>query len=178
MWESVRHQMVSQRLMISARRRYHVDERGDLIEQVLTAHEQAARVLLSEDLSQLFDATLTMQQIKLMVALHRDGPTSGHELADHLGVATPTVSGMVERLVERGMLERRTDDRDRRVRLVALTDAGEQLVASVHEAGWRIGREVMDRMELADLRALARGLAGLARAARLRVEGAEQSGQD
>ncbi|HIZ34231.1 MAG TPA: MarR family transcriptional regulator [Candidatus Ruania gallistercoris] len=147
-----------------------MDQRDELIERVLTAHEQSARVLLSEDLSDLFDATLTMQQIKLMVVLRRDGPTSGHELADRLAVSTPTVSGIVDRLAERGMLERRTDDRDRRVRLVALTTTGEQLVASVHEAGWRIGREVMDRMELADLRALAQGLAALAHAAQCRAQ--------
>lgn len=170
MCESEWHKIVSRRLMISARRRYHVDQRDELIERVLTAHEQAARVLLSEDLSELFDATLTMQQIKLMVVLHRDGPTSGHELADNLAVSTPTVSGMVDRLVERGMIERRADERDRRVRLVALTTTGEQLVASVHEAGWRIGREVMDRMALTDLRALAQGLAALAHAAHLRAE--------
>lgn len=171
MWESERHKTVSRRLMISARRRYHVNQRDELIERVLEAHQQAARVLLSTDLSELFDATLTMQQVRLMAVLHRDGPTSGHALADELAVSTPTVSGMVDRLVERGILERRSDDRDRRVRLVALTAHGEQLVTSVHEAGWRIGRTLMDRMELADLRALAQGLAALAGAAHQRAAG-------
>lgn len=151
--------------MISARRRYHVDPRERLIEQVLTAHELASRTFVDEDLSGLFDATLTMQQLKVMVVLHRDGALSGHELADRLAVSTPTVSGMVDRLVDRGMLTRSTDDRDRRVRLVALSEAGEQMVTSVHEAGWRIGRDVMERMALEDLQALAQGVQALARAA-------------
>ncbi len=128
-------------------------------------------MLLREDLSELFDATLTMQQLKLMVVLHRDGPTSSHALADELAVSTPTVSGMVDRLADRGMLTRSTDARDRRVRLVALTDEGDRMVASVHEAGWRIGRDVMERMQLADLQALAQGVQALARAAHHRAGG-------
>lgn len=155
--------------MISARRRYHVDHRDRLIEQVLTAHEEASRVFLGEDLSELFDATLTMQQLKLMVVLHRDGPTSSHALAEHLAVSTPTISGIVDRLVSRGMLSRSTDERDRRVRLVALTEDGHRMVSSVYEAGGQIGREVMERMSLADLEALARGLQALARAAHHRA---------
>ncbi len=143
-----------------------MDQRQRLIEEVLTAHEHASRLLLDNDLSDLFDATLTMQQLKVLVVLHRDGAMSGHQLAECLAVSTPTVSGMVDRLVDRGMITRSTDARDRRVRLVALTEAGDRMVASVHEAGWRIGRQLMDQMELADLQALARGLQALARAAR------------
>ncbi|WP_175477216.1 MarR family winged helix-turn-helix transcriptional regulator [Ruania alba] len=133
---------------------------------VLTAHEETSRLLLNEDLSSLFDSTLTLPQIHLMVLLYRDGAVSGHELADRLGVSTPTVSGMVDRLEAQQMVQRRADPGDRRVRLVALTVEGEQRVSSVHEAGWRIGRDLMDRMEMADLRALAQGMQALARAAR------------
>ncbi|UFU03749.1 MarR family transcriptional regulator [Ruania suaedae] len=143
-----------------------MDSRHQLVHQVLTAHEETSRLLLKEDLSTLFDATLTVPQIQLLALLYRDGPTSGHAVAEHLGVSTPTVSGMVDRLEGQGMVERRADPADRRVRLIALTGAGEQRVASVHEAGWRIGRELMERMELDDLRALARGMDALARAAR------------
>src|SRR5690625_7096663 len=165
MWDSLQRKIVSRRLMISARRRYHVDPRERLIEQVLTAHELASRTFVDEDLSGLFDATLTMLQLMVRAVRHRDGALSGHELADRLAVSTPTVSGMVDRLVDRGMLTRSTDDRDRRVRLVALSEAGEQMVTSVHEAGWRIGRDVMERMALEDLQALAQGVQALARAA-------------
>src|SRR5690625_5465945 len=77
MWDSLQRKIVSRRLMISARRRYHVDPRERLIEQVLTAHELASRTFVDEDLSGLFDATLTMQQLKVMVVLHRDGALSG-----------------------------------------------------------------------------------------------------
>src|SRR5690625_7912342 len=86
-----------------------------------------------------------MPQLKVLVLLHREGAMSGHRLADQLAVSTPTVSGMVDRLVDRGMLTRRADERDRRVRLVALSESGAQVVASVYEAGWQFGRDQIGR---------------------------------
>ncbi|WP_277049424.1 MarR family transcriptional regulator [Ruania albidiflava] len=147
-----------------------MDQRQRLVEQVLAAHQQTSRLLLGTDLSGLFDADLTMPQLKVLVLLHREGAMSGHQLADQLAVSTPTVSGMVDRLVDRGMLTRRADERDRRVRLVALSESGAQVVASVHEAGWQFGRDLMDRMELEDLQALAQGLQAFTRAARARQD--------
>ncbi len=52
-------------------------------------------------------------------------------LAESLDVSQASVTGIVDRMEQRGLIERRRDDEDRRVVRVALTDAGRQLIVGV-----------------------------------------------
>jgi DNA-binding MarR family transcriptional regulator len=54
-------------------------------------------------------------------------PTPMGKIADHLSCDGSTVTWIVDRLEERGLVERQNDPRDRRVRLVALTDEGREV---------------------------------------------------
>src|SRR5699024_4020645 len=74
-------------------------------------------------------------------------------------------SGMADRLLERGMVGRAPAEHDKRVRLLALTESGEELMRTFYELRWRLGGEVMTRRDGEDLRALARGLTAMAEAA-------------
>ncbi|QDB78339.1 MarR family transcriptional regulator [Georgenia sp. 311] len=110
------------------------------------------------------EAPVTMQQLRLLMLLRVHGPVGGHQLARHLDVSMPTVSGLVDRLVERGLVERRPDPGDRRVRLVGLSDQGHAVVAEYEAAGWGAGEEILQHLATQDLRALAQGLTALAQA--------------
>ncbi|PYG00882.1 DNA-binding transcriptional regulator, MarR family [Georgenia satyanarayanai] len=136
-------------------------EHDRLIDEVRAAGEMVAKFFVHEQLGPILGSTLTMQQLKLVALLATHGPLGGHDLARHLDVSMPTVSGIVDRLVERGMVERRADPRDRRVRLTALSPAGEAFIAEHDAAGWRVGMEILHAMAPEDLRALARGLAAM-----------------
>ena len=117
------------------------------------------------------EAPVTMQQLRLLMLLRVHGPVGGHQLARHLDVSMPTVSGLVDRLVERGLVERRPDPGDRRVRLVALSDQGHAVVAEHEAAGWGAGEAILQRLATQDLRALAQGLTALAQALNVHVTG-------
>ncbi|WP_152192407.1 MarR family winged helix-turn-helix transcriptional regulator [Georgenia satyanarayanai] len=136
-------------------------EHDRLIDEVRTVGEMVAKFFVHEQLGPILGSTLTMQQLKLVALLATHGPLGGHDLARHLDVSMPTVSGLVDRLVERGMVERRADPRDRRVRLTALSPAGEAFIAEHDAAGWRVGMEILQTMDPEDLRALARGLSAM-----------------
>ena len=56
-----------------------------------------------------------------------DDPTPMGKIANHLCCDGSTVTWIVDRLEERGLVERQSDPRDRRVRLVALTDEGRRI---------------------------------------------------
>lgn len=144
-------------------------EHHRLIDEVRATGEMVARFFAQEQLGPILGSTLTMQQLRLVALLAAHGPLGGHELARRLDVSMPTVTGMVDRLVERGMVERRTDPGDRRVRLTALSPAGESFIAEQDAAGWRVGRDILRTMEPEDLRALARGLAAMWAAVEARV---------
>src|SRR4051795_5654503 len=59
----------------------------------------------------------------LYMLVSRDGTTMSR-LADQLDVSMPNVTGIVERMVERGLVERARPEDDRRVVEVRITAAG------------------------------------------------------
>jgi DNA-binding MarR family transcriptional regulator len=56
-----------------------------------------------------------------------DEPKPMGELALHMHCDSSNITGIVDRLTERGLVERRAAEGDRRVKLVALTGAGRDL---------------------------------------------------
>src|SRR5262249_19025218 len=64
---------------------------------------------------------LTGPQQSVMHALVQSDGMSLKELSAHLGLAHSTVSGIIDRLQERGMVERRTSETDRRVTRIGVT---------------------------------------------------------
>jgi DNA-binding MarR family transcriptional regulator len=94
------------------------------------------------------------------------------DLVARLGVTLPTVSGIVDRLVEHGLVARRGDPDDRRRVFVGLTTSGRELIDRFRDLNTRQVRDllsVLDDDDLAAVRAflaaLDRGTARLAEAA-------------
>ncbi|TLP60999.1 MarR family transcriptional regulator [Microbispora tritici] len=102
----------------------------------------------------LMASTLTMQQFKVVMFLTFAGPTSGQELARHLGVGLATVTGIVDRVVAQGLVTRHEDPHDRRVRLVELTEAGRRLTGEIIEAGTGGYVRLLRRLDTETLRTM------------------------
>jgi DNA-binding MarR family transcriptional regulator len=100
------------------------------------------RALHSADLASWCSVDLTMSQLKaLFLASKPAGATHG-DIARALGVHLSTVTGVVDRLVEHGLVVRRTDPDDRRLSHVVATTAGRDLVDRL----WASHRERLDRV--------------------------------
>lgn len=74
---------------------------------------------------------LSPQQAKAFHELRQ--PLSMGELADRLFCDASNVTGIVDRLEARGLVERQPDPDDRRVRRLVLTDAGKELGRAHHD---------------------------------------------
>jgi DNA-binding MarR family transcriptional regulator len=79
-------------------------------------------------------------QVLALLEMHGGMPMT--RLADELGVALPNATGIVGRLVERGIVARSDDAQDRRRVVVTLTDAGHGLIGEMEEGR----RERMSRL--------------------------------
>jgi DNA-binding MarR family transcriptional regulator len=102
---------------------------------------------------------LTAPQARTLLRI--DGPASMRELAARIGYDASNMTGIVEALRRRGLVERQTLPADRRVKQVVLTEHGhrlqEQLRHSLGEAMPALGRlDDADRKELHGM--LRRGL--------------------
>jgi DNA-binding MarR family transcriptional regulator len=67
-------------------------------------------------------------------ALHKIGSAPGIDqrtLARAIGLDTSTTAGVIDRLETRGLMQRSASPEDRRVRLLSLTAAGQDLLAAI-----------------------------------------------
>lgn len=67
---------------------------------------------------------LTPSQSSVLATLDRHGPMSMSRLADHEAIAKPSATGIVGRLIERGLVERKPDPADGRSSIVEITPEG------------------------------------------------------
>ncbi|WP_338414970.1 MarR family transcriptional regulator [uncultured Sphaerotilus sp.] len=65
-------------------------------------------------------------------------------LARTIGFDTSTIAGVIDRLEARGLMQRSASAQDRRVRLLTLTAAGQQLVENVVPAMLRAQERILD----------------------------------
>ncbi len=74
------------------------------------------------------ESGLSMSQIGAMLYIHRAGVSAVSALGDDLGITTAAASQMLERLVQQELVDRSEDPHDRRVKQVALTARGHQVL--------------------------------------------------
>lgn len=74
---------------------------------------------------------LSTGQEALLLELAHSGATIQAQLSTALGCEPPSVTGMIRKLQERGLVRRSPSPTDRRAALVELTEAGRTLVADL-----------------------------------------------
>jgi DNA-binding MarR family transcriptional regulator len=134
---------------------------NDAWEALLSAHAGLMKQFAAQDIWQ----DLSMREYDVLYTLSKcPAPQRMSELNRHLLLSQPALSRMVDRLVDRGLVQRQTDPADGRGVLLALTDAG---LALQRQIGRRHARGVARAMtqeltpaELRQLEALCLKLAG------------------
>ncbi len=78
---------------------------------------------------------LTMQQNRVLIQLAHapENTLSLKALEERFGAAQSTVAGLVSRLEKKGLVEAQSDPADKRVKLVRLTEEGQNLHAQSHQ---------------------------------------------
>jgi DNA-binding MarR family transcriptional regulator len=92
----------------------------------------------------------------LLVSVERFGPIGVVELADRIGRDYSTVSRQVAKLEGLGLVERRDNDADHRVRDAVITPKGKAMTDLVDAARDRIGRSIFERWSAQDIEELVR----------------------
>jgi len=112
---------------------------------------------------------VTLPQLRVLYQVRRyPGVTTG-ELARRLGITVSTTSGLVIKLVDRGLVARGSMADDRRQAPLTLTDDGTALLGELSEETRGFISEVVERLG-GDLEAVTHALEILAEAASLRQE--------
>jgi len=114
----------------------------------------------------LLEQHLSLPQLHLLAILKKRGGiiTTG-EIGEAMVKASQTITGLVDRLEEPGMVERVFDRKDRRKTWVRLTEKGERKLAEASPVAVRLAEDLSSALtdeELQDLQAKLEKLLGVA----------------
>ncbi len=121
--------------------------------------------LVEDVLDQAEAGDVTSTQIAALRYIERHLPAYVGELSYGLAISPPAATKTVDRLVAKGLVDRREDPDDRRQHILTVTDPGLELLGRVKHVGEDRLSAIMGRMEEADRIAFIRGVRGFMSAA-------------
>ena len=133
--------------------------RKEIIERLANEAENMCRWMYSGHLENWPGLDMTVPQIKTMVILEQLGPMRMGTVSRYLGGTFSATTSTVDRLVRQELVERVSDEHDRRVVVCQLTHKGREKL----EQFWRLGRQriigLLDQMEDKHLEVIVRAMA-------------------
>jgi MarR family transcriptional regulator, organic hydroperoxide resistance regulator len=112
---------------------------------VLTLHRTTHHTLHALS-SELADLNLSPAEINALANLAGRGALNVRELSAETGTRTTTLTGVLDRLENRGYLTRELDPTDRRSFRLPLTEAGQKAAAQVRAAIADLERDALARL--------------------------------
>lgn len=93
---------------------------------------------------------LTLAEFGIVEALYHRGPMLLGEVQKRILVSSGGITFLVDRLVAKGLVERRSCETDRRARYAALTPKGTALVAEIFPTHAAVVKRAMDGISVVD----------------------------
>jgi MarR family transcriptional regulator, organic hydroperoxide resistance regulator len=121
---------------------------------------------------------LTGPQVTAIKLLEAFGDPSLSELSEHMSAHNSTITGLVDRMVKGGLVERVRSTEDRRVVRIRLTERGRELARSVPVTSMDLFARALASLEGDELRTLRRVLRKLSDRVREEVARTQQRMQD
>jgi len=104
---------------------------------------------------------ISMTQLHVMHLLERHGEIAMSRLAEMLDVSDSAATGLIDRVEERGFVERIRVPEDRRIVRVRITPVGLQMLEDVEAARTEIIGRVLDQLDPSQLEGVATAMAAL-----------------
>jgi DNA-binding MarR family transcriptional regulator len=102
---------------------------------------------------------ISMAQLHILYTLQRGGEMPMSRLAESLHVSLSNATGLIDRIEERGFIERTRVAEDRRVVLIRVTEAGRRMLEEVDAVSTDLLRSAFGRIGRAQLTVVGRAIA-------------------
>ena len=136
----------------------------ELILQIIELRRQLNRAVNDRTLDSWMKLNVTVPQLKSMFFVYRHGKINISSLASGLRVTPANVTGIVERLVEQGLMTRTSEHTDRRVLWLEMTNKGKALVEELREGKANEMRKILEKLTPGELALVAQSFDSLVKA--------------
>ncbi len=124
-----------------------IDEIVFQIKRLIQAEEYHTKALNKE-------YQVSAPQLNCLMALFKNGPLPPSQIARRILVESSTVTGIIDRLEQKGFVKRIRSSQDRRKIFIELTDSGRMLVSyapppiqlKLHDGLKKLNRQELDRI--------------------------------
>ncbi len=100
--------------------------------------------------------SLTHTQFFVLIAIHSQGQCSMQQLADKMRVSMPTMSGIIDRLVNAKYVTRVENPDDRRQVLIELNKEGKDLIAQFQQAVSMRWQDVLSALDASEIKTMSK----------------------
>lgn len=128
-----------------------------LVEDTLEELSWHAPAGLMRSIRRWSSGRLSLVNLQVLMLLTDEGPTPMSTVADALDASGASTTGIIDRMEERGLVERERSATDRRVVNVVLTETGRQLMVGLATERRESLARLLHELEDDDLAALLRG---------------------
>jgi DNA-binding MarR family transcriptional regulator len=142
-------------------------DRRELVEQAIKLQRQVNRLFREANSDAWMAMNLTRAQLKSLFFIGRENGTNFSKLADALGLSPSNLTGIIDRLVEKGLVTRSDNVEDRRVVVLLATDKGKALIAGLREHQVKYLSAILEHMNSEELSVLVEAYSTLVKAAKV-----------
>jgi DNA-binding MarR family transcriptional regulator len=132
-------------------------DKNEVINEIIEMQRRLSQLIIPYAIETWRKLGVPLAQLKSLLIIVGKGETNFTTLAQDLGVTPGDVTGIIERLVEQGLVVRKPNPEDRRIIWLQPTDKGRDLLANLMESQTRHMVHILEYMSLEDLKSLLSG---------------------
>lgn len=146
----------------------NISDREILARSISQFRRSIVRDFVFNMLRTFVDFDFSLPQLATLLLLDEEGELTIKQVTEILGRSVSATSRLLDQLVERGMVSRREDERDRRAKLVAITEKGRTLIVTLEQRRADAQIAVMEYFSAEEQAEITRAMALLAEAGQRR----------
>jgi DNA-binding MarR family transcriptional regulator len=113
-----------------------------LVRYILKLSEDIYRLVMPGVPAEWLTSDLTFAQLRVLLVLYTEGPSRMSSIASSLGIAVSTATGIVDKMVRKGLVVRGADPEDRRLVICTLSSRGQETINRL----WALGRFQIEKL--------------------------------
>lgn len=140
-------------------------DKHDLIRKVIRFQDNINQMIMEYSSESWLSLDLTIAQLKSLIFICNREQTNFRELSRALDVTPSVVTGIVDRLVLHGMVNRTSSVEDRRIQWLTVTDKGKGILENIRQKNIGEITQILESLSHEDLSSLVNGFSALLKAA-------------
>ena len=141
-------------------------DKSQTIKKITTLQRELTGTMRRYAFRHWMNLSLSTAQVKSLFCIVENQGISSGKLAEMLGVTPANVTGIVDRLIEQGLVRRVEGAQDRRMAYLSATEAGKTLIESLEQLAAEHVASILSDLDESELEHLYQGMAAFVTAAK------------